>query len=398
MFEAALEPYDATNQTITYSSSNGKVLSVLEDGTYEALAAGKATVTAVSADGNFKAYLDVTVSADAALEPALTPEFSKPVATADGFKVDVTNYDDMFAFEVIPSAGKATIDDATGKITVTGLGAGKSATVTVNTTQDGYEDGTADITGTALLAALTPKFGAVTKADAGFSVAVSNFDAKYTWAAKATVGKAEISKTGGITVTGLAPGQSSTVTVTTTRAGYATGATAVVGSANLGAALNPTFSAVAKKDFGFTVQINGYNAAFTYKATTTAGEVSISKTGQITVTNLDANGSAKVTVTTTREGYANGTGTVTGSANVGAALNAQFGAITKTSDGFTVQITNYNKAFTWKLTASAGKVSVSNSGLVTVTGLKKGAAATITVATTRTGFNAGSATAKGNAK
>jgi hypothetical protein len=30
--------------------------------------------------------------------------------------------------------------------------------------------------------------------------------------------------------------------------------------------------------------------------------------------------------------------------------------------------------------------------------LKKGAAATVSVATTRTGFNAGSATAKGNAK
>lgn len=400
MFGATLEPFDATNQTISYTSDNSKVLSVLEDGTYEALAAGTATVTATSADGGFTAKLAVNITADVLLGPALTPEFSEPTATADGFKVDVTNYDDTYTFEVLPSAGKAAFDDVNGVITVTGLGAGKSSTVTVNTTQDGYEDGTGEVTGTALLAALTPKFGTVTKAAAGFSVAISNYDGKnYTWTAKASVGTATLNKTtGAITVSGLAVGASSTLTVTTTRTGYATGSATVVGSALLGAALNPTFSAVAKKDNGFTVQINGYNAAFTYKATTTAGEVSISKTGQITVTGLDVSESAKVTVTTTRTGYASGTGTVTGTANVGAALKGQFGTVTKTADGFKVQIKNYNKAFTWKATVSAGKVSVSSTGLITVTGLKKGAAATVTLATTRTGYTAGSATIKGNAK
>jgi uncharacterized repeat protein (TIGR02543 family) len=84
------------------------------------------------------------------------------------------------------------------------------------------------------------------------------------------------------------------------------------------------------------------------------------------------------------------------------ALVPTFGTPTRTSDGFTVTITNYDAAFTWETaTVTAGIVSVtSTSGsnrVLTVTGLNPGASATITQTTSRSGYSNGSATVTGTA-
>jgi len=75
-----------------------------------------------------------------------------------------------------------------------------------------------------------PTFDTPTPTADGFTVQVSNYDAAYTWAVTTTVGSATISNTGLVTVTGLTPGQSATVTVTTTRRGYPDGSAQIVGS------------------------------------------------------------------------------------------------------------------------------------------------------------------------
>ena len=65
----------------------------------------------------------------------------------------------------------------------------------------------------------------------GFTVQVSNYDADYTWAANSTAGAVSISESGLLTVTGLTPGQSATVTVQTARgSGYVPGSAGVRGS------------------------------------------------------------------------------------------------------------------------------------------------------------------------
>jgi hypothetical protein len=82
---------------------------------------------------------------------------------------------------------------------------------------------------------------------------------------------------------------------------------------------------------------------------------------------------------------------------VGPALTATFGATASTTDGFTVQVSNYNADYAWTVTTTAGSANISNSGLVTVTGLTSGQSATVTVTATRTGYDNGSAQVNGSA-
>ncbi|MDP4014418.1 MAG: fibronectin type III domain-containing protein [Candidatus Nanopelagicales bacterium] len=80
--------------------------------------------------------------------PALTPAFGTPTSTADGFTVQVSNYDGDFTWGVSASSGSVSIDGS-GLVTVTGLDPGESSTVTVTTDRTGYDSGTADVEGTA---------------------------------------------------------------------------------------------------------------------------------------------------------------------------------------------------------------------------------------------------------
>jgi titin len=93
-----------------------------------------------------------------------------------------------------------------------------------------------------------------------------------------------------------------------------------------------------------------------------------------------------VTVTTTRSGFGNGAAEASGSATIGAALTPTFAQPASTTGGFTAQVTNYNASFTWNASSSAGDAEISETGLVTVTGLAPEQSATVTVSTTQVGF------------
>jgi hypothetical protein len=78
--------------------------------------------------------------------------------------------------------------------------------------------------------------------------------------------------------------------------------------------------------------------------------------------------------------------------SLSAALTPVFGTPTATATGFTVQISNYDANFTYGGTATAsGTVSISNLGLITVSGVAANTSSTATVTTTRTGYVSGSA-------
>ena len=114
---------------------------------------------------------------------------------------------------------------------------------------------------------------------------------------------------------------------------------------SLNAANNPTFGTATSTSDGFTVQITNYNGSFTYGGTATVGgSVIISGSGLVTVTGVAANTSSTATITTSRTNYANGSSSVAAS-SLNAANNPAFGTATSTSDGFTVQINNYDGAF-----------------------------------------------------
>ena len=244
---------------------------------------------------------------------------------------------------------------------------------------------------------LTPTFAALTSTADGFTVQVSNYDAEFTWDVATTAGSASISGTGLITVIGLGAGQSATVTVTASRAGFNDGEAEVTGSANVGAALTPEFGAVSSTADGFTVQVSNYDAAYVWEVSASTGSAAIDGSGLITVSDLAPSQSATVSVTASRTGYESGAADISGSASVGAALTPEFGGVLSTADGFTVQVSNYDSGFTWDVTPTAGTASISSSGLITVAGLTSGQSSVVTVGTSRSGYESGSADISGSA-
>lgn len=167
-----------------------------------------------------------------------------------------------------------------------------------------------------LQAALNPTFGTPTATADGFTVSITNYDAAFTWATPTvSAGTVAITSTSGstrvLTVTGLTPGASATITQNTSRTGYANGTATATGTATTGSALTPAFGSTTATADGFTVQISNYSVSYTWGGTATAsGTVSISGTGLVTVTGVADGTSSTATITTTRTGYTNGSATV----------------------------------------------------------------------------------------
>lgn len=160
---------------------------------------------------------------------------------------------------------------------------------------------------------------------------------------------------------------------------------------------------------GWTGNISNYSASFTWNISTSAGSVAWNgspniSTGnyQFIVTGLNPGQQATVTVTTTRSGYTDGSATQTLSAATGAALTPTFGTNTRTADGFSGSVSNYNSSYTFNFSVSGGATVTPGtiSGTTypfTVTGGTAGTSYTVTVTTTRTGYNNGSATTTASA-
>ncbi len=244
---------------------------------------------------------------------------------------------------------------------------------------------------------LTPTFAALTSTADGFTVQVSNYDAEFTWDVATTAGSASINGTGLIAVTGLGAGQSATITVTASRAGFNDGSAEVTGSANVGAALTPEFGAVSSTSDGFTVQVSNYDAVYVWEVSASAGSAAIDDSGLITVSDLTPSQSATVNVTASRTGYESGAAEISGTASVGVALTPEFDGVVSTADGFTVQVSNYDAGFTWDVTPTAGTATISSSGLISVVGLTSGQSSVLTVSTTRSGYESGGADISGSA-
>ena len=331
----------------------------------------------------------------------LTPTFSTVNPSNTGFTLSVTNYNSAYTYNVTTSSGTIAKGVASGSnlpLTVSGLIAGQSATVTVSTARTGYSTVSATTSGTASTGgALNPTFGTPVSNTAGFSANMTNYDSKFTYKASSTAGTATINNAGTVTVSGLTPGNSATVTVTTSRTGYLSGSGSVTGSPLTGTALNPAIGSQTVAPTGLNFQVSNYDSKFTWAVSTTLGSASIGSTGLIALTGLTPGSSFSFTVTTTRTGFNNGTATKNVTTPVGAALNPVFGVVTPITNGITVQITNYDPAYQWNLSATSGNATVDQAGLITVINMNPGSATSVSVKTSRTGYNSGSGNVRGNA-
>jgi hypothetical protein len=81
-----------------------------------------------------------------------------------------------------------------------------------------------------------------------------------------------------------------------------------------------------------------------------------------------------------------------------AGLTPLFSSGSSLDGRYTVQVSNYDSAYTYAVTSTAGQASISSSGLVTVTGLSKDQAVSVTVTTTRTGYDSASASSTGRSQ
>jgi titin len=324
------------------------------------------------------------------------PTFGAVTRTANGFTVPITNFDSAFTWRASVNNNGGVAIGSDGTVTVTGVAGGTTATVAVTTSRPKYENASASVFGDALNAPLIPTFGSATPTADGFTVPITNYSADYTWSPSIATGSANI--IGGVlTVTGQGPSVQGVVTVTTERATYATGRAQVVATA-LADGLMPTFGPSVATVDGFTIQVRNYSAAYTWSASSNVGTATMNGAGVITVTGLTPGAEATVNVSTSKSGSFTVIGQSTGKAQIGEGLTPRFALSISTADGFTAQILNYDGAYTWSGSAGAGQtVTISNSGLVTVTGATTGRVATATILAARAGYVTGSQSISGTA-
>ena len=178
---------------------------------------------------------ETTTTTGMASYDGLTPTLETITATADGFTAQITNYDPLYSWSASSVGGETATVNASGLVTVSGLAAATTDTVTVTSSRNGFTSETATATGTSLLAALVPAFGTVNKTSTGFSVSITNYDTAFAWTSVLVSPPAGASlsvNADALTVTGLAAGESATIRVTTTRSGHADGTADYTSSAS----------------------------------------------------------------------------------------------------------------------------------------------------------------------
>ena len=314
------------------------------------------------------------------ISAALTPTIAAETATATGFQLLISNYDSNYTWAFANSAGGSSSINASGLITVTGISPGTYSTETITVTRTGYDTGVLvspsykSLNGTAL----TPAFGSETATADGFQILISNYNSSYTWAGTDSLGgstSVSIAANGLATVTGVAPGAASTVTITAARTGYDTGtATSPSYRAINGSALTPNFTTETATADGFQIRISNYDPSFTWSGSNSlGGTVSFnSGTGVATVTGLTPGVYSTLTVSATRTGYDTGTAISNSYKSLnGSALTPNFTTETATADGFQILISNYSSNYVWTGTSSAGGSVAFNgsTGVATVSGI-----------------------------
>ena len=111
-----------------------------------------------------------------------------------------------------------------------------------------------------------------------------------------------------------------------------------------------------------------------------------------TIVVSDGGLSTTYTITFTYSGSGGGGGSSS------SGLTPLFASASSNDGRFTAQVTNYNSAFTYAVTSTAGQASINSTGLVTVTGLGIDQSVSVTVTTTRTGYSTASGSVSGRSQ
>lgn len=328
---ATVTPNNATDRTVTWSTSDASVATVSSSGVVSAVGVGTATITATTNDGtNLSASCTVTVYWNAVTGVSITP------ATATVNVGETTTLSAVFTpanasnQNVTWTSSNTSVATVNASGVVTGVSEG-NATITVTTADGGYT-ATATITvipvpvtGVSLNASnitLTVLDGVADTQQLTATIAPSNATNKnVTWTSSNT-SVATVSNTGLVTAVGRG---TTTITVTTADGGYQ--ATCQV-KVRLGKTFNTNSSTVSgtgsqtlnnTSPFTVTLNVNSRNNSSYVQLNRNANNIiQVSVSGGYTMTsivlNLNNNTAGNMTCSTTTYSTSTNTGTWTGSA------------------------------------------------------------------------------------
>ncbi len=157
---ATVSPSNATNKSVTWSSSNSKVATVDRYGNVKGLKAGKATITVRAEDGGFKATYTVTVKAKQTStqnstqnstqkpteKPTNTPTQTPSQSTVKVTGVKITGGKDIYVGDSITLTAAITPSNATNKKVTWSSSNSKVATVDAKGNVKGLKEGKVTIT------------------------------------------------------------------------------------------------------------------------------------------------------------------------------------------------------------------------------------------------------------
>jgi hypothetical protein len=134
---------DGTYSNISSETSNRYILTDDDIGSYI-----KVSVVAVNGAGVSSAALSAATSIVVDLAESVVPTTTAPIATANGFTFTILNYSNLYTYSLTSSKG--TVSRSVDDVTVSGLAAGESATVTISITRNLYKPASKTVTGTAI--------------------------------------------------------------------------------------------------------------------------------------------------------------------------------------------------------------------------------------------------------
>jgi hypothetical protein len=113
----------------------------------------KVSVIATNSIGASSAELSAATSIVLDLTDSVVPTTTTPVSSATGFTFTISNYSASYTYALTTTKG--SVSRSTDDVTVSGLAAGESATVTIAVTRTNYKPGSKTVTGSATPAVTT---------------------------------------------------------------------------------------------------------------------------------------------------------------------------------------------------------------------------------------------------
>ena len=383
----------------------------------------KVRIKAVGEDGSiaFSPYEFITTryqikdseKRDGPSLPQVVKEGIPPIVTqtsSDASRRSITlkiaNFDlaTSYSFSMY-NAGKVALNGS-GELVVTNLPECDKSAFLIIAKKDGHSTRTTSVPYELVCSRLPkPVFGPITSNPTGFTTQIQNYDptARYSLGVStASNALASLTPQGLLVVTGMSQRSvGAIIEVSTFKDGFLPGNSYISGFAS-DVSYTPIFEGPFPTANGVIMQVKNFDSTLTWYVNLEnelPGRAQIDREGRITVTPIRPNETVKLEIAASKSGYMVHRSSISlvGPAiqTPQAALTPTFSPATSAASGFTSQITNYDPNFTWSASTTAGSVSISGSGLVAVSSLVAGQSATVTIRTTRNGYNSGAGSVTG---